>query len=159
MCAVFRSHFGFRLSEELPSKSLTACCGIALWWSWTVQFRSCVTLSCLIPRKFQCKSPLCTVCRKGEVRPKKKADKMVCCGTCWEWYHRECVGIRDGDNVSREAWACEWCQDQPDSLGNQRWRTGRKKPKLRHVDERPKVLGITWHQTRTRATTSVVCTA
>lgn len=82
------------------------------------------------------------VCRKGEYRSKNKTNQMVCCDTCWEWYHRDCVGISDTVDMSKEVWVCEWCSTPADSLGRQKWTTNRKKAKFRFCRDTPRALGL-----------------
>jgi hypothetical protein len=81
------------------------------------------------------------ICKKGERQRSKKSKKMIQCDQCWEWFHFDCVGLRDDVDVKDLVWKCEWCKDTPDNQGKQRWRTGRKKAKLRHYKDTPRHKG------------------
>jgi hypothetical protein len=81
------------------------------------------------------------VCRKEEHHKDVETKEMLQCEECWEWFHFGCVGLQDGTDVSALSWNCEWCRDKADNQGKQRWKTGRKKPKLRHVSDVPRLKG------------------
>ena len=85
--------------------------------------------------------PKFCVCGKGERKIGKKTKKMTQCDRCWEWFHNDCAGIGDDVDASQQQWSCEWCRSIADDRGYQRWKSGRKKPKLRHVRDLPKVKG------------------
>ena len=85
------------------------------------------------------------VCGKGERtgrERKGKSLKMVLCEGCHEWFHYDCVGLAEGFDSETEQWTCEWCQDEVDREGYQRWRTDRKQPKRRHFRDTPKANGV-----------------
>ena len=84
----------------------------------------------------------CT-CEKPE-RPDE--TDMVQCENCWEWFHYDCLGIEEGTDFSEVLWKCEWCEDKPDRLGYQRWRTGRKVAKRRHIKNFPRLHGALYGQ-------------
>lgn len=82
------------------------------------------------------------VCRKGEVKKGKRSGGMVQCGECLEWFHLHCVNIANASDVQDVDWKCEWCLDKVDKLGYQRWRTGRKTPRKRHLRDVPRAKGV-----------------
>lgn len=88
----------------------------------------------------QVQSKYC-VCRKGELPNDDENSKMVQCEECYEWYHYGCVGYTDVVGDSGNAWKCEWCLSQQDRDGNHRWKSGRKKAKLRHYKDTPREKG------------------
>ena len=75
------------------------------------------------------------VCRKDE-RPDETG--MVQCETCWEWFHFDCLSIREGTDYTGVDWTCVWCKNMPDKQGYQRWKKGARK---RHVRDFPKLHG------------------
>ena len=81
------------------------------------------------------------VCRKGEDKKQGGESEMILCETCWEWFHFACVGLGGDVDVPEGEWKCEWCRDKPDKEGYQRWTTGRKKAKKRHVRDEPRRNG------------------
>lgn len=85
--------------------------------------------------------PKFCVCGKGVVKKGKRSKNMVQCGQCWEWFHYDCVGLGDEEEVAEVDWECDWCLSVTDKSGYQRWTRGRKKAKLRHQNDRPKLQG------------------
>ena len=85
--------------------------------------------------------PKYCVCGKGEHVNGHQSDRMVQCGECYEWFHFDCVGVKDNADVENDVWKCEWCRSGIDKQGRQRWSTGRKKAKYRHQNDRPRVKG------------------
>jgi PHD-finger len=81
------------------------------------------------------------VCRKGEHLARDKVAGMIQCDGCFEWFHFACVHIPPQMDVSQQAWTCEWCNDEPDKEGYQRWRSDRVLPKKRHVRDAPRRKG------------------
>jgi len=81
------------------------------------------------------------VCGKGEHVKGHKSDRMVQCGECYEWFHFDCVRVKDNADVEKDAWKCEWCLSVTDRQGRQRWISGRKKAKFRHQNDRPRAKG------------------
>lgn len=81
------------------------------------------------------------ICGKGERKGGMKTKLMIQCGECWEWFHFDCAGLTDEDSIQNIDWKCEWCQSVVDKEGYQRWKSGRKKPKLRHHKDIPKLNG------------------
>jgi hypothetical protein len=81
------------------------------------------------------------VCGKGERSSGKKSRDMVQCEECWEWFHFDCVDVKDHAEVENVDWKCDWCKSKIDKNGYQRWTAGRKKAKLRHQGDRPRVNG------------------
>lgn len=81
------------------------------------------------------------VCGKGERKQGQKCTVMTQCGDCLEWFHNDCANVPDAVGESDEHWRCEWCCSKVDQEGYQRWTTGRKKPKKRHLKDRPRVNG------------------
>lgn len=77
------------------------------------------------------------VCGKGERKAGAKSLKMIQCDECLEWFHSDCAGLSDAEVDTAGDWKCEWCINGADKEGNQRWISGRKRPKLRHVNDRP----------------------
>lgn len=71
----------------------------------------------------------------------RKSKKKMQCGTCWEWFHFDCIGLEDDADMEGVEWKCEWCQDAVDREGFQRWRTDRKRPKKRHQKDVPRLKG------------------
>src|SRR5262245_22579011 len=82
------------------------------------------------------------ICKKGERKRGRKSTRMTQCDECYEWFHNDCAGIPDELDVNAVEWHCEWCQDEPDREGYQRWKTGRKRPKKRHLRDRPREKGV-----------------
>lgn len=85
--------------------------------------------------------PQYCVCRQDEHRLRNKSGEMVQCSDCWEWYHFDCVGIANRADVQNDDWKCDWCLDDVDREGYQRWRSGRQIPKKRHRRDVPKLNG------------------
>lgn len=82
------------------------------------------------------------VCGKGERKRGRKDSRMIQCDECLEWFHWDCASV--GDDFDAEAcdWKCEWCHNGADEKGFMRWKSGRKKAKLRHVNDTPKARGV-----------------
>ena len=81
------------------------------------------------------------VCGKDEHIAGKQPGMMIQCDGCWEWYHTACVTRPDDDAA---IWMCEWCLDEQDKQGYQRWRiftNGRVMPKKRHIRDAPRLHG------------------
>lgn len=83
------------------------------------------------------------VCRKMDEKPKEKTSKLILCDTCFEWFHKSCIKLKDDFNEVTDEYKCDWCCSKVDKKGIQRWTAGRNKPKLRHIDDRPISLGVT----------------
>ncbi len=83
------------------------------------------------------------ICGKDE-RPEETG--MVQCEKCWEWFHYDCLGIKEGTDFSDVVWTCVWCKDAPDKQVYQRWKKGRKVAKRRHVRDFPKLHGAEYGQ-------------
>lgn len=81
------------------------------------------------------------VCGKGERNRDGDELRMVQCDECYEWFHFDCVQLDDDCDVAALEWKCEWCTNGADHQGKQRWTTGRKKAKLRHVNDAPRARG------------------
>lgn len=81
------------------------------------------------------------VCKKGAHRKGEHTSTMIQCEGCYEWFHYDCVGLKDNDAAPGDEWRCEWCRDDIDKEGFQRWRSGRKMPKKRHHRDMPKHKG------------------
>lgn len=81
------------------------------------------------------------VCGKGERKRGGKDDRMIQCDECYEWFHWDCANVPDAFDAGSDDWRCEWCLNGADREGNQRWLSGRKKPKLRHLNDRPVAKG------------------
>ena len=79
---------------------------------------------------------------------------MIQCDECYEWFHFDCVDIQDSYDAESESWKCEWCRCGADKVGAQRWKSGRKRPKLRHVNDRPIVKGAQLGQNPPQAYTA-----
>lgn len=82
------------------------------------------------------------ICNHGEGGKSGKNVFDVQCGECFTWFHVACTAIPDGVDLDSYEYQCEWCKDKPDREGFQRWRTGRKTPRKRHLDDRPIVKGV-----------------
>ncbi len=82
------------------------------------------------------------VCRKPPRKKGKKTTAMTQCDECYEWFHNDCAGIADDQDLRGVEWKCEWCEDKEDREGYHRWREGRKRPKKRHFRDMPKNQGI-----------------
>jgi hypothetical protein len=82
------------------------------------------------------------VCGHGEHKSGQKSHRMIQCVDCHDWFHEDCVELIGNVDLDQVVWKCEWCSDAPDKIGMQRWRTGRKRPKLRHLNDRPIVAGV-----------------
>ena len=81
------------------------------------------------------------ICKKGERKKGKGSTEMIQCEGCWDWFHFDCVDIKDGADVGGEEWSCEWCLDPIDKQGYQRWRSNRDRPKRRHQRDMPRLNG------------------
>lgn len=81
------------------------------------------------------------VCGQGERKGGKRTKLMIQCEECFEWFHYDCVGLADDYDGENNDWKCEWCTGGADKQGRQRWESGRKKAKLRHVNDRPVAKG------------------
>ena len=82
------------------------------------------------------------VCSKPADRGGKTSTAMTQCDECFEWFHNDCAGVKEGVDLRGVEWKCEWCLDKPDREGYHRWRTGRKRPKKRHFRDTPKNKGV-----------------
>ena len=69
------------------------------------------------------------VCRKPVRKGGKKTAAMTQCHECFEWFYNDCAGITDDRDLRGDKWKCEWCLDEVDREGFQRWRKDRKKTK------------------------------
>jgi hypothetical protein len=78
------------------------------------------------------------ICRKGERLMGRRTKMMTTCDECLEWYHNDCAGLSDEPLGENEPWTCEFCLNDVDHLGYQRWFSGRRKPKKRHVLDTPR---------------------
>ncbi len=81
------------------------------------------------------------VCVKGERKGGKKTTEMTQCDECFEWFHNDCANIADGMDVANKEWKCEWCLSEVDRRGMQRWKSNRRRPKLRYHGDTPKQRG------------------
>ena len=54
------------------------------------------------------------VCKKGERKKGKGSTEMIQCDGCWDWFHFDCVGLKDDVDVGGDEWKCEWCLDPID---------------------------------------------
>lgn len=85
--------------------------------------------------------PKYCVCGKGEIKKGKRSTHMVQCGECYLWFHYDCFGLSDEADVAQVDWKCYWCNSETDKNGFQRWTYMRKKAKLRHQNDRPRLHG------------------
>jgi hypothetical protein len=81
------------------------------------------------------------VCKQGVRLGGKKTDKMIQCAGCWDWFHFDCVQLKDDGDELDDDWECEWCLSKVDKGGYQRWKSGRKRPKKRHYTDTPRRNG------------------
>jgi PHD-finger len=81
------------------------------------------------------------VCKKGERKRTDKTKLMIQCDECWDWFHFDCVQLKDDADVKNLAWKCEWCLDTIDEKGYQRWTSNRKLAKKRHYKDTPRRNG------------------
>lgn len=86
------------------------------------------------------------VCKKVEDRGKKYSPDMIQCETCCEWFHFDCVNVKEDQDLDGVKWECEWCQDEVDREGYQRWRSRGKKVYKRHRLDAPIHQGVTLGQ-------------
>ncbi len=86
------------------------------------------------------------ICKKGERKKGKGSTEMIQCEGCWDWFHFDCVDIKDGAHVGGEEWSCEWCLDPIDKQGYQRWRSNRDRPKRRHQRDMSRLNGAVLDQ-------------
>lgn len=82
------------------------------------------------------------VCRKGERKRGGKDMRMIQCDDCFEWFHWDCAKLSNDFDAGEGQWICEWCTNGPDDKGYMRWKSGRKKAKLRHINDTPKAQGV-----------------
>lgn len=82
------------------------------------------------------------VCGKGEQMEGENPKDMIQCVKCCEWFHIECIAEEDVPDDENDTFNCEWCRRDPDEKGFQRWYSGRKVPKLRHLNDRPISRGV-----------------
>lgn len=83
------------------------------------------------------------VCGQDERKGGKRTKRMICCDTCLEWFHFDCVGLLDEFEPDEGNWDCEWCCSDVDAQGRQAWHSGRKRAKYRYVSDRPVAKGAT----------------
>lgn len=81
------------------------------------------------------------ICGKGERKKGPKTKKMIQCDTCWEWFHYDCAGLKDDFEAGDDDWQCNWCENGADDQGNERWTFNRKKAKVRHRNDHPRLHG------------------
>jgi len=81
------------------------------------------------------------VCGQDERTSGGKTKKMIQCDECWEWYHYDCVSLDDDYDPEEAQWKCEWCTNGADDKGKQRWKSHRKKAKLRDIKDLPRHNG------------------
>lgn len=86
-------------------------------------------------------APHMCVCGKGERKVGKKEKRMIQCDECYSWFHWDCAHVPNAFDAESSSWKCEWCENGADEKGFQRWTSGRKRAKLRHVNDRPVVQG------------------
>jgi len=81
------------------------------------------------------------VCGQDERTSGTKTNKMIQCDKCWEWFHYDCVSLADDYEPGEAQWNCEWCTNGADDKGKQRWKSNRKKAKLRDIKDLPRLNG------------------
>jgi hypothetical protein len=54
----------------------------------------------------------------------------------------ECIAEQDVLKEEDGPYNCEWCSNGPDEQGFQKWYSGRKNAKKRHLNDRPKSRGV-----------------
>jgi hypothetical protein len=94
----------------------------------------------------QMSSPLPSVycvCGKGEQQMEGgKQKEMIQCVKCCQWFHMQCIAEEDVPEDDNDTFNCDWYRHDADKEGFQRWYSGRKTPKLRHLNDRPISKGV-----------------